>query len=122
MSAVVLVVDDDIDVRQTTADILAAAGYDVLEAEDGLVALKILSTTTVDVMVLDVRMPRCNGMEVLRRIDAPPPVVLLLSAYESSTDVRTEAGSKVKRFLRKPLPPQSLLNAVAEAASQQAST
>lgn len=114
----VLVADDDSDVRETTADILLAAGYDVLEAEDGYEALEILGARTVDVLLLDVRMPRCDGLGVLSRLDPPPPVVLLLSAYESSAEMRNEVGTKVRRFLRKPLPPLSLLDAVADAVSE----
>ncbi|MHB8681271.1 MAG: response regulator [Acidimicrobiales bacterium] len=116
--ALVLVADDDANVRETTAEVLALGGYEVLQAEDGLEALDLLSAHPVQVLVLDVRMPRCDGMEVLRRIDPPPPVVLLMSAYESTSDMRQAAGAKVWRFLRKPLPPMTLLAAVADAVAQ----
>lgn len=114
----VLVADDNQGVRSSTAAILRGAGYEVLEAEDGEAALTSLSSNPVDVLVLDVRMPKRDGISVLESIDPPPPppAVLLVSAFDLDGDVRVRLGERVSKHMRKPVPPASLLRAVSEAA------
>ena len=58
----VLVVEDEPDVRGSVADILRGAGYDVEEACDGIEALDMLAHNRVGAVLLDVRMPRCDGI------------------------------------------------------------
>ncbi len=111
----VLVVDDDPSVRSTAAEILAEEGHRVLEAADGEAALAVLADHPVTVLLLDVHMPRLDGLSLLERIDVPPPVVLLVSAYAFTADDRARVGGKVFRYLRKPVPPASLIAAVDDA-------
>ncbi len=113
--AKVLVADDDEGVRSTACEILRGEGYDVSEAEDGQVALEILKDEGADVLVLDVRMPRRDGIAVLDALD-DPPVVVLVSAFSLDDDLRAHLGDKVFRYLRKPVAPQVLLDVVAQAA------
>jgi CheY-like chemotaxis protein len=111
----VLVADDDHGVRTTLCQILRDAGYSVLEAEDGEVALQQLQRHPVAVLVLDIRMPRRDGIAVLDALN-DPPVVLLVSAFSVNKETRDRIGSKVHRYLRKPVAPLHLLECVAEAA------
>ncbi len=67
---VVLVADDEKDVRQLVAYRLRAAGYDVVEAEDGEEALRLAEERPPDLVVLDVMMPKLDGFEVARRLRA----------------------------------------------------
>jgi len=89
----------------------------VSEAEDGEDALRQLASSTFDVVILDLHMPRMSGMELLRQIEPPPPVVVVCSAFEYFTpsELQEQAGVKVFRSLRKPVPPITLLAVVAEA-------
>ncbi len=108
----VLVVEDDDDVRSSVADILRLAGFTVLEAEDGLVALEVLGTTDVAVMVLDIKMPRLDGFGLLDALERPPPVILI-SASDPDEDPRRVAAS-IYWYLQKPLHPERLVEAVTE--------
>ena len=64
----VLVVDDEDEVRRIAADLLAAEGFIVTTASDGLEALSRLAGDTPDVIVLDVQMPRLDGLGTLQRL------------------------------------------------------
>lgn len=110
----VLVVDDDEGVRQTVAEILRRAKHTVAEAGDGEQALHRLGELDVRVLVVDVRMPRLDGLALLRLLDDPPPSIVI-SAYFVEDDVRRALGSKVRAYLRKPFRPEILLQAVSAA-------
>ena len=113
----ILVVDDDEGVRSTAAEILRGEGYDVIEAEDGQVALDLLARyDDVTLMLLDIRMPRLDGIGVLDALDQPPKVVLV-SAFTVDGDTRSRIDAKVFRYLSKPVLPDRLLSTVAEAAA-----
>ena len=88
----VLVVDDEERVRAFLSRALSFEGHTVVTAGDGVQALQRLEPGDVDLVLLDVMMPRCNGMEVLtqmaRRRDTTP--VIVLSAV---TDVSTRVQS-----------------------------
>jgi DNA-binding NtrC family response regulator len=107
----VLLADDDRGVRETAAEILRMAGYEVLEAEDGLVALEMLEANEVGVLVLDVLMPRADGIAVLEALDAPP-VTVIASAFAVDPEVQERLGRKVFTYLKKPVPPERLIQAV----------
>jgi two-component system, cell cycle response regulator CpdR len=119
VASVVLVAEDDASLRGTLAEILELEGHECLEAPDGEAALDMLRAHPVDVLVLDLHMPRRDGVSVLHEIDAPPPAVVIYSAFEfySPEGVRSSVGPKVFRWLRKPSPPSQLIAAVAEALS-----
>lgn len=111
---VVLVVDDEEGVRTTVAAILRHAGYTVLEAPDGRAALNLLDSGRPEVMVLDVQMPRVDGIEVLEEL-ASPPTTILMSARSLDPDVHGRVGLKIFGLLRKPFRPERLVAAVADA-------
>lgn len=110
----VLVVDDEEALRSSVADILRSAGYSVLEAEDGQAALDLLATQQVSVMLLDQRMPRRSGIEVLQALSSPPKAILM-SAYRFEGRDRAVVGDKVFAVLLKPVAPVRLLQEVAAA-------
>ena len=88
----VLVVDDSERVRKTLASGLHGRGFVVETAEDGAVALSLLNGLPYDVVVLDLMMPRMDGMELLRALKgrASKPRILVLSARDQVQD-RVEA-------------------------------
>jgi CheY-like chemotaxis protein len=113
----VLVADDDGAVRKTAADILNRAGYDVLQAADGEEALRALRQT-VDVLLLDMHLPKREGLSVLDALGSSPPMVIVCSAfafYRPEDIERVGLGARVFRCLRKPIPPVGLVSAVADA-------
>jgi len=111
----ILIAEDDKGLRESLNELLSAEGYVVLEAEDGRVALDLLAGSPVDVLLLDLAMPRVNGVELLRSIHPPPPVVIIYSAlsYFEPEEVQRQVGAKVFKALRKPVPPNELLDVVA---------
>ncbi len=114
----VLVVDDEEAVRASVADVLRTVGYTVIEAADGEDALRLLTTMRFDAMVLDLKMPRRDGVSLLGSLTRPPPVVLL-SAHDLDEQARRRVGTAIVTYLQKPVPPQRLLHAVAAAVGLQ---
>ncbi len=109
----ILVVDDDDDVRSSLATLLRSVGYRVVEAFDGQSALDVLVGTNVNVVVLDLHMAPRDGIWLLEHMEAAT-VTIVVSAfalYDEAT-VRTRFGSRVSAFLRKPVAPPRLLEAI----------
>ncbi|HZZ61533.1 MAG TPA: sigma-54 dependent transcriptional regulator [Roseiarcus sp.] len=78
--AIVLIVDDDAAMREALGEAVRDLGYDAELAASGLEAMSVLDGRSVDAVLLDLRMPGMDGIEVLRRIRArahPPPVTVL---------------------------------------------
>jgi CheY-like chemotaxis protein len=99
-----LVVEDDESVRQLFAARLRAEGLTVDEAEDGLAAVDATTRRDYRLMLLDLRLPKLSGAEVLARVPKKPtqaPNVIVISGVDSA-DVRTVANNKaVNAILRK---------------------
>jgi CheY-like chemotaxis protein len=108
----VLVVDDNEAVRSSLAEVLSSTGYTVATAEDGVVALALLQDMEVGLVLLDLKMPRIDGLTLLEMIVAPPPVVLLTAQPLSGFD---HHSPKVLCSLQKPVDPGHLLDIVASA-------
>ena len=121
IEVLVLVADDNDGIRETTAAILRSVGYTVAEAQDGEAALEKLAHNPFHVVVLDERMPKLNGTEVVRTMcpEPPPPVIVMASAYDFDSDCRQNIGTRVFRNLKKPVRPKDLIDAVREAVDSQ---
>lgn len=84
----VLVVDDDPDLREFTREVLEGANYRVRTADDGAAALSALAHEAPDVVLLDIRLPVFSGDEIfklLARLDRRPPIILM-TAGERARD------------------------------------
>jgi CheY-like chemotaxis protein len=116
--SVVLVVDDDFDIREALSDVLASEGYNVLTAADGSEALETLrGGIRPAVMLLDLMMPRVSGVEVIDALRKDEtlrqiPVVVCSANRGYGAD---DLG--VLDVLRKPVSVDELLKAVARAVS-----
>jgi DNA-binding response OmpR family regulator len=66
----ILVIDDDEQIRRLLRIALNRRGFDVVEANDGLSALRLLASTPVDLVITDVVMPRMEGLETIRHLRA----------------------------------------------------
>ena len=117
VEVLVLVADDNDGIRDTTAAILRSVGYTVTEAQDGEAALAELNQKPFDVCVLDVRMPKRDGISVVESIgpEPPPPIIVMASAYDFDSDLRRRLGTKVFKYLKKPVPPKELIETVGAA-------
>jgi two-component system nitrogen regulation response regulator GlnG len=83
--ALILLVDDDAAFRNITGRVLRDAGHRVSEAGDGIQALQAISQTVPDIVVTDVLMPNCDGIELISSLRQRYPTVriLAISANES---------------------------------------
>ena len=72
MAASILAVDDSASMRQMVSFTLKGAGYDVVEAADGVEALKIARTRSVNLVITDVNMPNMDGISLIRELRALP--------------------------------------------------
>ncbi|MBF0569533.1 MAG: response regulator [Candidatus Omnitrophica bacterium] len=116
MAKTVLVVDDEEVVVDITKRKLAQEGYLVLTAGNGEQALQVLREGVVDLILLDVEMPKMNGYEFMNERKKIPGVedipVIVLTAYDSMEPIFRR--NKVAAYLTKPLRFQEVLAKVKE--------
>ena len=110
----ILIVDDSALSRRTLRQILEPAGYEIVEAEDGLVALERYFLDKPDVVLLDLVMKGMYGLEVLtklRELDGEAKVVVVSADIQtSSKELVEQAGAKA--FVHKPFDKAEILKAL----------
>jgi DNA-binding response OmpR family regulator len=107
----VLIVEDDPDVRRLYRAALSLAGFDIIEAHDGLSALHILEQRSADLVILDLMLPTIDGLSVRQEIAAQAgtrdiPILIVTGSTLPLDDVN------VPCILRKPVSPDELIAAV----------
>jgi CheY-like chemotaxis protein len=109
----VLITEDDPDVRRIVASMLSRAGYHTFEAADGAEALALAEVHAIRVLVTDMLMPRMNGVELARRLRERHPTlgVLLLSGYPGDPAVLQSLPPGTV-FLQKPVQATELIERV----------
>lgn len=116
MAKTILTVDDSVSMRQMITFTLAKAGYDVMEASDGVEALAQLTGRTVDLVITDINMPNMDGITLVQRLRA-----LADFRYTPILVLTTEAGPDLKQrgreagatgWIVKPFSPEKLLAVV----------
>jgi DNA-binding response OmpR family regulator len=115
---VVLVADDDDDILLLVRTRLQRDGFDVITARDGEEALALVQERRPDIAVLDIGMPKLDGLEVLQKIRADETLnairVLLLTAKAQESDVRRGYEAGADAYVRKPFSPAELSARVRE--------
>jgi two-component system nitrogen regulation response regulator NtrX len=103
--AAILIIDDEAGIRQTLASILEDEAYHVLAAEDAVLGLEILGREAVDLVFLDVLLPKLGGMEALERIRKEwPEIEVVVISGHASIDLAVRAVKLgAFDFLEKPL-------------------
>jgi DNA-binding response OmpR family regulator len=108
----VLVADDDRDILQLVSFRLERADYEVVQANDGEEALRLVKELRPDLAVLDLMMPKLNGYEVIREIrrdeETKAIPVILLTARVQEADVARGFEAGADDYLKKPFSPQEL--------------
>ena len=118
----ILIVEDDRSTRQLLAETLKTAGFSVASAKDGVEALKRLRAGSYDLMLLDVWMPKMNGLDVLAALPkegARPRVVVMTSDDTPETLLRA-VREQAWRYVAKPVEPQALVELLHEVLAQTA--
>ena len=120
-NGLVLVVDDEPDVRKVVRMTLEKAGYDVIEAEDGEVAMQRIkegeNPLVLDVIITDIRMPKINGVEAINYFQKEWPSVplIVLTGFPDLDMATTMIKSGISDYLVKPVEGDKLKGAVAKA-------
>src|SRR5215468_4959160 len=83
MSKLILIVEDEMVLRQSLSELLVEEGYEVLEAENGKAAYDVLLQRPVDLVLTDVRMPEMDGLTLLAHVQkvAPQTPVIVITAF-----------------------------------------
>lgn len=112
----VLLVDDEAIVRDSISEWLADAGYDVTPAEDGFKAIEIIRgrQSQADIMVVDLKMPGKDGIEVMREAKelSPDVRVIIITAYGTVENAVEAMKVGAADYLTKPFEPEQLENAI----------
>src|SRR5687767_15806611 len=100
-----LLVDDDSQIRQLLSEIGSREGFDVLEAADGAAAIEMLQRRHIDLVLLDLHMPRVNGLDVLRAVRASgtSSQIALMSGDASVEDAVEAVNMGATEYFAKPL-------------------
>jgi len=116
MAKKILVVDDERHIVRLVEVNLTKAGYDVTSAYDGIEALEKVAEDKPDMIILDVMMPRMDGFDTLKKLQADPETegipVIMLTAKAQDADIFRGWSSGVSSYLTKPFNPRELLTFV----------
>lgn len=113
----ILVADDEPNMRWVLEKALIKAGYDVEVVEDGLMAVERVLLECPDLLLLDLKMPKLDGMEVLRKVKIhfPDLIVIILTAHGTTTNAVEAMKAGAFDYLMKPFDIDELLLTVAKA-------
>ena len=114
----ILVVDDNLDIRDLISLILEEEGYSVISAEEGTSALALIKEKEPTLVLLDVMMPGISGLEVLRQLRASKrsqvsqTPVIMITAKSQSTDIDEALEAGATSYIVKPFRADALLEKV----------
>ena len=110
----ILVADDEDDLRTLLGDLLAGAGYDVSSAADGEEAIALIRSDKPDLVMLDIRMPRMNGIEVLKFVNQHYPSlrVVMLTGFADLNYAMEAREFGARDFISKPYKIDDILETV----------
>jgi two-component system chemotaxis response regulator CheY len=118
MAKTIMVIDDSASLRQVVGIALKSAGYEVIEACDGMDALSKLTGKKINLVVCDVNMPNMDGITFVKEIKQLPnykftPVIMLTTESQEGKKKEGQAAG-AKAWVVKPFKPEVLLGAVAK--------
>jgi two-component system cell cycle response regulator DivK len=112
----VLIVEDESDLRHLYAQQLILSGFDVLEAGNGQDAIDAVSSRSPDVVVMDLSLPVIDGWEATRRLTADDRTahipVVALTGHDGSGELQRATNAGCDWFVPKPCPPDALITEV----------
>jgi DNA-binding response OmpR family regulator len=114
MNSNILVVDDEPIARQSLSDILRLEGYNVTSFPNGELAVEHVRRYAVDLILLDLKMPGMNGLDVVQVVNqiSPDTEIILLTAYGSMESAVEALRQRVHDYLLKPASPMQILESV----------
>jgi DNA-binding response OmpR family regulator len=114
VKSIILVVDDEPVARQSLSDILRLEGYSVTSVPNGQLAVEHVRTHPVDLMIVDLRMPGMDGLEVIQVVNhvSPDTEVILLTAHGSTETAVQALRLRIHDYLLKPALPTQIVASV----------
>lgn len=110
-----LIIDDEINLRETISELFSLSGYEVIEAQDGLEGLQKVNQTQPDLIICDVMMPKLDGygfVKQLKKTDYTNIPVLFLTAKMELVDQQRASLLGVNAYITKPFVFNELKNIV----------
>ncbi|MBU6136977.1 response regulator transcription factor [Clostridium tertium] len=85
----ILIVEDEKEIREGVSEYLAEVGYSVISAEDGMQAIELFNNNKIDLVILDIMLPKANGFVVLNKIrqESNVPVIMLTAMSDDYTQI-----------------------------------
>ena len=115
----VLIVDDEPFNLELLVEVLSAEGFEICTAEDGLEAVEVYARERPQVVLMDIRMPRLNGVEAMKRIRELPggkeTPILCLTASALGRDRERFLAEGLDAYLQKPLDPWGVVEEIRKA-------
>lgn len=113
----VLIIDDERPIRETLEMFLREKGYEVATSEDGKEGLEAVQRVRPEIVILDIRLPGMDGLEVLRRIKekGEETQVIMITAYHDTETTRQAMKLGAYEYIRKPLDADEFENAIEKA-------
>lgn len=113
----ILVVEDDLFLRELYSDILTQEGYKVESAQDGEEALQKIKVGGYDLILLDIIMPKMDGLEVMRQVQTTPPqnpnkCVIFLTNLDKDEEIKTALKLGNGYLIKSQITPGSLVEEV----------
>jgi len=116
MKRKILLIDDDKELSEEMADFLAAEGYIVQTAFDGLQAERFINKYTYDIILLDLKMPALNGLDLLKRlkkIDLKTKIILISGKPFPEKEIKKHGLlPMISSIIRKPYDIRKFLNTI----------
>ncbi|MBI3317946.1 MAG: response regulator [Candidatus Omnitrophica bacterium] len=115
----ILVVDDERDIVEIISELLRGEGYSTLSAYDGEEALESIRRNRPQAVILDIKMPGMDGLQVIEKLKADPELkktpIIVVTATQVISELRERFQQlQVNRWIAKPFEPEDLLAAVAQ--------
>ena len=118
MTKRILVVEDQEDNRRIVRDLLASAGYEMIEALDGEAGVRLAETERPDLILMDVQLPLLDGHKATRRIKRNPQLraipLIVVTSYALSGDDAKAMAAGCDAYVAKPFSPRQLLAKIRE--------
>jgi DNA-binding response OmpR family regulator len=122
MKSSILIVDDEEIARQSLTDILRLEGYNASAVPNGAAAIEYVRTHPIDLLVVDLKMPGMDGLQVIQAVNqtSPDTEVILLTAYGSTDSAIQALRLRIHDYLTKPAAPVQVVASVKKGLARRA--
>lgn len=116
----ILIVDDEDDLRELLSQVLHTQGYEVQSAINGEEAIALLTHQSFDLALLDIQMPKINGIQVLRHIreNSPSTKAIMLTGYADLKNAMEASEFGAQDFISKPYKLDDVLSTIRRVLNQ----